>query len=241
MACVLLDLLVASSGGVAELSEVIKVACEEKRSGSKEALTGLTKLFRCSFRSWVRFGSEKRRAWGETYRTRLVPNAAVYVCWYSQLRELIDEHPELATKLAVAPLPGGGVKGDWYLGVAAGSVSMKLGINVLKILCSDSEEYKRFVRGVGLPVRKKYDHSTFLGWPRAEPGTLLSTVLEIHKAALSRSAIGGYQRSRAALGTLGLQLAYLEAKEADIFVGSCLDRLGEMVRFLSGEPGNAKR
>jgi KaiC/GvpD/RAD55 family RecA-like ATPase len=240
LACVLLDALISAGRYEPDLGKVVELACAEtNRRKTERILCGLGKLFHRSFRSWVRAAPEKRKRWGRRYHDRIIPNAAVYVCWYSQLRELIEEHPELATKLSVCALPGDGVTGDWYLGVAAGSVSMKLGISVLNILCSQNEEYKRFIRGVGLPVRNAYEDSAFVAWPNARRRTLLRTILQIHERARARSRIVGYQESRAALGTLGTQLAYLRDSAREDFVTSLLDRLGPMVGFLMSSRSRA--
>jgi hypothetical protein len=234
MACILLDALISSGGRSAKVTTLIQRACAGRtREKTRQVLTGLARLFGRSFRGWVMENRKGRERWERQYRNRLVPNAAVYVCWYSQLRELVEDHPDLALELSVAALPGGGVKGDWYLGMATGSVSTSLGINVLDILCGQDEDYKRFVRGVGLPVRKKHETSTFVAWPNASDANSLRSILEIHKRALSRSKVEGYQKSRAALGTLGTQLARLRDSEIGRFVNSLLGRLGSMVETLT--------
>jgi hypothetical protein len=121
----------------------------------KDALASLARLLKRCWRSFE-FGPTRRQEIEKALQNKLVPNAAVYVCWYSQLRELIDENPQLGSKLKVCPLPGRGFKGDWFLGVVEGSVSLSLGEEVVKRLCSKDEEQKRFVRGVGLPVSRRY-------------------------------------------------------------------------------------
>ena len=66
----------------------------------------------------------------------LPPDAGIYLCWYTQLRDLIMRHPQLATELEVCALPGGGFTGNWYLGILKGSVSLALGTSIIDILCS---------------------------------------------------------------------------------------------------------
>jgi len=144
---------------------------------------------------------------------RLPKNACVYLCWYSQLRDLIDECPDLAERLNVFPLPAGGFTGDWFVGIARGSVSIGLGQEVLDTLCSPAEEYKRFARGVGLPTLKQFyskggsdpDAPRFFAWPRGEHVDV-ERLLEIHFHALSREFIPEYRNFRAALATVALQL-----------------------------------
>jgi KaiC/GvpD/RAD55 family RecA-like ATPase len=87
---------------------------------------------------------------------KLYPDSVFYICWYSQLRELIDCYPGLASKLKVFSLPGGGFTGDWRIALLKGSVSINLGNEVLKFLCSENEDYKRFVRGIGLPTKERF-------------------------------------------------------------------------------------
>ena len=144
----------------------------------------------------------------EEHRGLLRPDAAVYLCWYSQLRELIDRHPGLAEHLGVCSLPGGGFTGDWYLGVAKRSVSHSLGKSVALLLCSEQEEYKRFAKGVGLPVRQKfYDKAgTFLAWPRAG-GVTLQHIAEIYRGAFQRASLSSYKLFHSAIATAAGQCA----------------------------------
>jgi hypothetical protein len=147
----------------------------------------------------------------------------------------VKDHPHLAARLRVTRLPGKGVQGDWYLGVTKGSVSASLGIQIIKILCSEEEEYKRFVRGVGLPVRDKYrgEQSPFVAWPRADKDITLKKILDWHDDANVRSKIVGYEKVRTALGELGTQLIYVEEEhEFAKFAVDLIDRLGSMVKFL---------
>jgi hypothetical protein len=147
----------------------------------------------------------------DRWRRRLRPDACVYLCWYSQLRDLIDEYPQLAGRLKVAPLPAGGFTGDWFVGIHKGSVSIGLGREVLNILCNRSEQYKRFAMGVGLPTLKDfYGRSRktgpdFFAWPGGNR-VKATEMRDIHAGALSRSLIEGYQTFRAALATVAFQL-----------------------------------
>jgi hypothetical protein len=128
-------------------------------------------------------------------RKEMPLDAAVYICWYSQLRELIsraaDENRDLATKLRICALPSGGFTGDWYIGVVNGSVSLSLGQALVETLCRKKEAYKRFVRGVGLPTEKEFYSDKFFAWPGS--GVSLSTLGKILEGAGSRAKINGYQ------------------------------------------------
>jgi KaiC/GvpD/RAD55 family RecA-like ATPase len=141
------------------------------------------------------------------YQKLLVPDAGVYLCWYSQLQELIAREPGLATKLEVCSLPGYGFTGDWYIGIAHGSVSTELGVTIIRMLCSKEEEYKRSAK-VGLPVRKSWyinKKAKFYAWPRGSQ-VLAEQILNIHQEAYSRADITRYDKIRSTLSTLAEQL-----------------------------------
>jgi hypothetical protein len=177
----------------------------------------------------------------------LVEDAAVYLCWYSQLRDLIARRPALAERLAVCPLPGGGFTGDWFVGIAEGSVSVGLGRNVLDLLCSREEEYKRFAQGVGLPTRtefylasegSKQTSPDFFSWPRGQ-AVRLRAILDIHLQALSREFIDHYTKFRSALAIVAFQLTPMSGTHANRdlriqAIESNVRRLPGQVRLLSG-------
>jgi len=103
-----------------------------------------------------------------------IPDSTFYICWYSELRELIDLYPNLTSQLYVYRLPGGGFTGDWRISLMKGSVSVNLGKEVLNLLCDEEEDYKRFLMGVGLPTNSRFYKganfeknlkSKFLAWP----------------------------------------------------------------------------
>lgn len=141
------------------------------------------------------------------------PYAGVYICWYSQLREMIHAYPDLATKLDVCSMPGGGIRGDWYLGVAKGSVSLQLGKRVLHILTSKKEQYKRFSMGVGLPTLQEFygqpEHplgkKDFFAWQNANHVDL-EKLMAIHSKGRCRAQIPRYKEFRALLYTIGNEL-----------------------------------
>lgn len=199
-------------------------------------LTSLAYLFYYSWRHWaLNLSRVQAQKIEKRLANKLVPNAAVYVCWYSQLRELIDEYPQLGSMLRVCRLPGYGFKGDWFIGILQGSVSHSLGTDVLSALCSVEEERKRFLRGVGLPVRSSAADDALKAWPRAEKMTL-KQMIQIHREALSRSEIPGYRDLRGLLGTFGRQIAFSAADESlstEAAVTDCLERLPKIVRSFS--------
>jgi KaiC/GvpD/RAD55 family RecA-like ATPase len=163
----------------------------------------------------------------------LGPGAAVYCCWYSQLRDLIARHPALSQSLNVVPLPHGGFRGDWFLGVVKGSVSLPLGLQLIRILCSESEEYERFADGVGLPTRRQFQGKGFLAWPGGTQ-CKLEDVLDIHRNALSRSHIPGYRDFRYVLITLFKQLVGYQAPQRA--PGSVFKSLAEQVKMMTLRP-----
>jgi KaiC/GvpD/RAD55 family RecA-like ATPase len=172
-----------------------------------------------------------------THLTRIYPYAGVYVAWYTQIRELVADYPELASSLRVAALPGGGVRGDWYLGVLRGSVSVTLGRRIIKMLCGRDEDNRRFVEGVGLPTHQGYDEpGIYMAWPRAEVD--LATVLAIHQEARARSQTKGYMVARAALGALGEQMRNPPSDRTDHrkALKGFLSRLPRMVDLVYPRP-----
>ncbi|MBN1440115.1 MAG: hypothetical protein JW929_11965 [Anaerolineales bacterium] len=162
----------------------------------------------------------------------LPAKANVYVCWYSQLRELVDWNAELAKDMRVCPLPGGGFRGDWYIGILKGSVSKELGREIIERLCRPEEDYKRFTRGVGLPVRKRFfeGRNRYFAWPLAigdlaqdgrSPSSKngitvpVSKVFEIYDRAWSRSDIDEYTKIRSALSLMAEQISYLDTEDVE--------------------------
>lgn len=177
---------------------------------------------------------------------RLAPDAGVYLCWYSQLRDLIERNPALAERLQVAALPGGGFTGDWFVGISQGSVSTSMGETILKVICSKTEEYKRFSMGVGLPVslrlygelsQDRNRDPEFYAWPNSRHVPLVR-LLALHGQAASRAKLRGYTGFRSILATIGKQLApKLEActteKDRETCVKENVGRLPAQVRLFA--------
>jgi hypothetical protein len=170
-------------------------------------------------------------------RKVLPADSAVYVCWYSQLRELLNRERRLARLLTVRALPGGGFKGDWFMGIVRGSVSVELGANIIQMLCSKEEEYKRFARGVGLPVRKSFYEKrlNFYPWRRGLD-VRVPEILRIHRGAHSRSDIPHYERIRSQLYTVAWQLTPLSGPLEDIHgkASEIIERIFPQVEMLRG-------
>jgi KaiC/GvpD/RAD55 family RecA-like ATPase len=155
----------------------------------------------------------------------LRPDAAVYLCWYTQLRELLNEYRELSDKIGICALPGGSVRGDWYLGIVQGSVSVQLGKKVIDLLCNKTEDFKRFSRGIGLPMRKAFRKGNFLAWPGAD-GIRLNKVLDIHDDATIRSEIPNYMTIRHALAN-SLEELLLSTKKDGPIIKEILNQLSK--------------
>ncbi|MGB7539278.1 MAG: ATPase domain-containing protein [Anaerolineales bacterium] len=144
---------------------------------------------------------EEKKIRGESFGLR--DNAAVYLCWYTQLRELIFRYPHLAGKLGICALPGGGVMGNMYLGIMKGSVSVRFGGKVIEMLCNKEEEYKRFLYGIGIPTRSSFftkDWKNGYAWPGSK--VRLEKLMAIHKKARERPSIPDYKKLRRYLVTL---------------------------------------
>ncbi len=164
--------------------------------------------------------TKKRKELLTKKRKELLSKDFIFLGWYSQLRSLIEDDPKLANNVEIGALPGRGFTGDWFIGIRNGSVSKNLGMDVIKALCKTSEEYKRFVRGVGLPTRKifynqaiddeeKRIEPNFYSWPNADHNQKLKDLYQIHANAFSRSWIDNYQELRATLYTIFQQICDL--------------------------------
>lgn len=142
----------------------------------------------------------------------LPTNASVYVCWYTQLRDLIRRAPHLAGLLRVCPLPGGGFSGDWSLHVEDGSVSRRLGNTIIEALISRREDYERMALGLGLPADEEFFKNVpLLAWPGANYNVLLGkvstgnrqSIYNIWKKANLRSMIKDYHKFNRLLSMYG--------------------------------------
>ncbi len=178
------------------------------RDPESRELRALSHLLQCSegtYRNIREDAKEHKLDYDPAHQ--LPPDFAVYICWYSQLRELMEREPELEKEMRVCALPAGGFTGDWSIGVVKGSVSVALGKEVIRKLCSRAEELKRYSQGVGLPVRKEfYDKKVdFFAWPNST-SVRLSEVGEIHKKAHSRTEILNYPTIRPRFWDIALQL-----------------------------------
>lgn len=135
---------------------------------------------------------------------KMNPDADAYLCWYTNLREMLRKHPDLESDVYVYPLPGGGFRGDWYLGIVNGSVSIHLGRKVIDLLTRREEEYKRLVRGVGLPTREAFYRKESVNWKPlklwANSQQNLSDIHSIYRNALSRKDIDDYLKIRGIIG-----------------------------------------
>lgn len=88
------------------------------------------------------------------FNTRLASQSAVAVrFWYKTACHWIEsnQHSEPLTAIR---LPGNfSVRGDWFLSIAGGSRSPRLGERALDILCSRRANIVRLQQGLGLPTR----------------------------------------------------------------------------------------
>jgi hypothetical protein len=133
-----------------------------------------------------------------------------YIHWYSELRDLLELKPQLASKIHVSALPGGGFRGDWHLGILKGSVNFSLGRKVLENLCSIEEDRKRFIKGIGLPTHKEFYDLSFKMWSNAPDE--LGKVNLIYKNANERKNIENYQKFRMLLSALCIELIQTKGK-----------------------------
>ena len=125
------------------------------------------------------------------------------------------------------------------MGVAKGSVSTKLGTDILKVLCSKKEVYKRFAAGVGLPNLVEFycDEQNTPAWPRASSITLKHIYENIYKKASSRSSMEGYARFRSALSAFCRQLTPLSGLQPcdTLDVKELMRTLPARIKMLAGK------
>jgi len=200
------------------------------------------------------FGSRSGKPQGADYRQMvkngLPDDAALYICWYSQLRHLLVRRPDLAGVFRVAALPGGGVTGDWRLVVLAGSVSHRLGQEVVDTLTTLEEDYRRFSLGVGLPVGedgkgKRWQNSGFRAWPGAHEDVTMDKLYAIHRHARRRSRIPNYVKIAPSLSVFAKRLAgdwqtkLMEMDEIVTYLGRLPEHFDVLVNpYPKEKPGN---
>jgi len=232
LTCAFLDVLWPQRrSGVATLGELLRKRVSTGRKFSSE-LKSFSEVFALSNQL---DGSANVTSQGNASDT---PKWKVYLCWYSQLRELIANHDGLADTLSVTALPNMGFQGDWRIGVRSGSVSASLGNAVLNKLLSKTEDYKRFVQGVGLPCSTEIDDGAehFLAWPLAQKEMTLRKVLDIHKNAGSRRVLLDYVKGRSALYWAAMQL--VQSKNTSDAIDMVTHHLPTRVaRLVSGSSG----
>jgi hypothetical protein len=191
-ACLMLDVIAPRADKQWKQFQHDPIAKLQARIGDKELVEELAAL-----QSLVREQMPKAQEPALSRR-------GVYVCWYSQLRDLLNRLREQAeqgvlgapkdpsSNLRVCALPGWGFTGDWYIGVVDGSASIALGQELVEMLCSKKEEYQRLDQGVGLPTLEVfYDGGAFKAWPESQ--VPLRVLSDMHRKARSRAAIRNYQ------------------------------------------------
>jgi len=180
-------------------------------------LFALRKLLRFSSNaeSWIKGNSVNSIESDE-----MLSRAKLFVCWYSELRDILSVNPELASKIGFCALPGKGFKGDFHIGILEGSVNYSLGLRVLDKLCSEQEDYKRFIKGIGIPSKLRFNakpdngkqsfSQSFKAWPNASKEFTMQELYKIHDEASSRKEISNYQQINQALAVLFLELIRID-------------------------------
>ena len=172
--------------------------------------------------------AEARRMFDEDSEIRL--------CWYSELRQMLEDDTE-RRDWRIHALPNGGFRGDWFLGIVSGSVSVNFGLEVIDSICNKTEEFDRYERGVGLPTRLEFYTESFPAWPGAEKVTLRD-VYGIYETAASRSFIDDYRRFRTVLYATAKRLAAGHGPNSPLDeteVGHLLHDMSTQIRVLTSE------
>jgi hypothetical protein len=215
LACLVLDAIFAACGDKAgktgskpiDLRKVIGASKEKKavRSAIAEELYAMRRAMTLRFKGrGSPGGGGSGRASPPSSTKRMPGGASVFVCWYTELRDLLRNDSKLANELRVCRLPGGGFRGDWYMRVEPGSVSMRCGDAILQSLRSASENFERFRQGIGIPVKTETDLAQhLLAWPGAPAGCCLSKATKIWDGAFCRSWVKKYQEISRVLYGIG--------------------------------------
>ncbi len=88
------------------------------------------------------------------HRERPWPNAVACRHWYATASPVAMEQERSGRQLTPLRLPGHfTTRGDWFLGIAAGSRSRRLGERAIDLLTSRRANITRMQRGLGMPVR----------------------------------------------------------------------------------------
>jgi KaiC/GvpD/RAD55 family RecA-like ATPase len=211
------------------LTNAIKYLCSKNSIDrpEKEEISAALSLFKKSKDAEIAYGEAKKKAEDKARKSIIKntkddavipPKALVYLGWYPQIRNIFapkknsnnlesnkntnNSNNLPADNYSACALPGRGVRGDWFLAIRKGSVSINLGKSIVDKLCERGEEYKRFKEGIGLPVRKEFYSANnpsakepiFKAWNGAKIS--INKIKEIHQKALRRSEIKHYENFR---------------------------------------------
>jgi hypothetical protein len=144
------------------------------------------------------------------------------------------------------PLPGLGFRGDWYLGIAKGSVSLNLAMDVIGILTREKEEFNRLVKGVGLPTLAKFLNKNITANGTSDPSdprffelplpSLMASndIFNIHYRAFSRSHIPNYADFRQMLSVILEEIIHVVSdtgKEKQ----TCLEEIDKIIKRIPAQ------
>lgn len=230
LSCNMLDSIVTAYRQNNSKRALLPEAFEDfRRNGVSEAL--LKQLY---YLNIMFCDLDKEQIKKKYYSRKLYDNSAMYICWYTQLREFLKDNPEYISEICITGMPGGGFSGDWMIEVMPGSLSSDLGVDTLNLLCNREEEIKRFIQGVGLPSwlnRVEYDkynrdtcgeldiaYTDSIGelpaWIGADD-TTLNNISRIYAEANRRKEIENYEKYRYMLSVAFRRLMTIKCQEKD--------------------------
>jgi KaiC/GvpD/RAD55 family RecA-like ATPase len=125
--------------------------------------------------------------------------ALFWVSWFSDLIRFIREQEQSGEKseeienICIAPLPNGGISGEWYIGILRGSVSPIVGAEAVKYISSLELDREKLTYGVGLPARRFFYDIPLQAWKGGPP---LQELLKIFHGTHARSQVKDYIKMR---------------------------------------------
>ncbi len=167
---------------------------------------------------WVLCHRSYKRALSRQDFNRCDPEAAVWRHWYTTLIPFLsDLSSDTRDDLRCTFVPGPGVSGEWYLGVAGDSAATDVASEILAYMTKGAQELERLRTGVGIPVRSWYyqsgDERKIL-WELSDKVEVQGhSLIPRVRDCLRRSQFGCYERISGVLSDHLLGVLKLPAKQ----------------------------
>jgi hypothetical protein len=122
--------------------------------------------------------------------------------WFSTLGEVLQENPDLKSRIGFAGLPrfctgnvgtSGCFAGEWYLAMPADSGSPEVGQRIIEELATSEKDRERFYCSVGLPAHVASYRQVSRGTSTEIDGKL-GTMRSLYRRSLTRLCISHYRQ-----------------------------------------------